>query len=66
MDAEELNRIPQVSDGFLGVSYERFLQMPVAVVLTVLWLGGMALLSSCVLLMFYTLGTLLASVSAGA
>jgi hypothetical protein len=59
----ELDRIPQVSDGFLGVSYERFLQMPVAVVLTVSWLGGMALLSSCVL-MLYTLGTLLASVSA--
>ena len=65
MDPEELDRIPQVSDGFLGVSYERFLQMPVAVVLTALWLGGMALLSSCVL-MLYTLGTLLASASAGA
>jgi hypothetical protein len=65
VDPEELDRISRVSDGFLGVSYERFLQMPVAVVLTVLWLGGMALLSSCVL-MLYTLGTLLASVSAGA
>lgn len=61
----ELNRIPQVSEGFLGVNYERFLQMPVAVVLMVLWLGGMALLSSWVL-MLYTLGTLLVSVSAGA
>ena len=57
----ELNRIAQVSGGFLGVSYERFLQMPVAVVLTVLWLGGMALLGSCVL-MLYTLVTLLGSV----
>jgi hypothetical protein len=65
VDPEELDRISRVSGGFLGVGYERFLQMPVAVVLTVLWLGGMALLSSCVL-MLYTLGTLLASVSAGA
>ena len=62
---QELNRIPQVSEGFLGVNYERFLQMPVAVVLMVLWLGGMALLSSCVL-MLYTLGRLLVSVPAGA
>jgi hypothetical protein len=61
----ELNRIAQASEGFLGVSYERFWQMPVAVVLMVLWLGGMALLSSCVL-MLYTLGRLLVSVSAGA
>ena len=61
----ELNRVTQVSGGLLGVSYERFWQMPVAVVLMVLWLGGMALLSSCVL-MLYTLGRLLVSVSAGA
>ena len=61
----ELNRIAQESGGLLGVSYERLWQMPVAVVLMVLWLGGMALLSSCVL-MLYTLGTFLASVSAGA
>jgi hypothetical protein len=61
----ELHRIAPVPDGFLGVSYERFWQMPVAVVLTVLWLAGMALLSSCVL-MLYILGTLLASVLAGA
>jgi ABC-type multidrug transport system permease subunit len=62
----ERNRIPQVSGGFFGVCYERFLQMPVAVVLTVLWLGGMALWGSCAL-MLYTLGTLmLASVSGGA
>ncbi len=50
----------QVSGGFLGVTYERFWQMPIPVVLTVLWLIGMALLSSCVLTL-YTLGTLLVS-----
>jgi len=61
----EFNRIAEVSGGFLDLSYERCLQMPVAVVLTVLWLGGIALLGSCVL-MLYTLVTLLASVSAGA
>ena len=41
------------------------MRMPVAVVLTVMWLGGMALFSACVLLLF-ALGTLLASVVAGA
>jgi hypothetical protein len=54
------------SDGFIGAAaYERFLEMPVAVVLAVLWLAGMALLSSCVL-MLYVLGTSLARVVAGA
>jgi hypothetical protein len=66
----ELNGIPKVSGGFLGDSYERFWQMPVAVVLMVLWFGvmallGMTLLSACVLFL-YTLGTLLVSVSVGA
>ena len=54
------------SDGFIGAAaYERFLEMPVAVVLALLWLAGMALLSSCVLLL-YVLGTSLARVVAGA
>jgi hypothetical protein len=53
------------SGGFIGVGYERFLRMPVALVLAILWLGGMALLSPCVLTLF-ALGTLLASVVAGA
>ena len=42
-------------------AYERFLQQPVAVVLAVLWLAGMALLSSVVLIL-YVLETSLASV----
>jgi hypothetical protein len=46
------------SGGFLGIAYERFLGMPVPVVLAVLWVGGMALLGSCVL-MLYALATLL-------
>ena len=61
----ETNRVAQRSGGFIGVSYGRFMRMPVAVVLTVMWLGGMALFSACVLLLF-ALGTLLASVVAGA
>ena len=38
--------------------------MPVPVVLTALWLGGMVLLGSCVL-MIYALGMLLAQAVAG-
>jgi hypothetical protein len=33
-------------------AYERFLELPVAVVLAVLWLGGMVLLGSCVLTLY--------------
>jgi hypothetical protein len=43
----------------LGVHYERFLNLPVGVVLTVLWLVGMALLSTCALAL-YDLETLIA------
>jgi ABC-type sugar transport system permease subunit len=54
------------SDGFIGAAaYERLLTMSPAVVLAVLWLAGMALYSSCVLLL-YVLGTSLAWVVAGA
>jgi hypothetical protein len=44
------------SGGIIGVVCERFLQMPVAVVLAVLWVAGMALVSACVLrlYMFWT------------
>ena len=46
------------SEGFIGAAgyYERFLGLPPAVVVAVLWLAGMALLSSCVVLL-YGLGT---------
>jgi hypothetical protein len=53
------------SGGFLGIAYERFLGMPVPVVLTVLWVGGMVLLGSCVLAL-YALATLLAQMVTGA
>jgi hypothetical protein len=55
----------EASGGSLGIIYERFLGMPVAVVLSVLWLGGMALLGSCVL-MLYALATLTSQLVTGA
>jgi hypothetical protein len=54
----------KTSGGLLGNTYEGFLRMPVPVVLTALWLGGMVLVGSCVL-MIYALGTLLAQAVAG-
>ena len=63
LEERYLHYVP--ASGFLSVAYERFLQMPVAVVLTVLWVAGVALLSLCVLTL-YILGTSLASVVAGA
>jgi hypothetical protein len=57
--------VDQLSGGFIDATYGRFFEMPVAVVLTVLWLAGVALLSSCVL-MLYVLGSSLVSAAAGA
>jgi hypothetical protein len=57
--------MPTVWLAALGDAYKRFLEMPVPVVLAVLWFVGVALLGSWVL-MLYTLGTLLASVVVGA
>jgi hypothetical protein len=57
--------VAEASGGLLGIIYEGFLGLPVPVVLTVLWLGGMALLGSWVLALF-ALATLLAQVVTGA
>jgi hypothetical protein len=57
--------VAEASGGLLGIIYEGFLGLPVPVVLTVLWFGGMALLGSCVLAL-YALATLLAQVVTGA
>ena len=57
-DRSRVHPVAETSGGFLGIAYERFLEMPVPVVLSVLWLGGLALLGSCVL-MLYALATLL-------
>ena len=58
------NRVVPTSGGFIAIGYERFLQMPVAVVLATVWLVGVALLGSCVLTLC-ALGMLMASVVAG-
>jgi len=63
LEERSLRYVPP-SGGFLGVAYERFLQLPVPVVLAVLWLAGMALLTSCVLIL-YMVGTWSASLVAG-
>jgi hypothetical protein len=57
--------VAEASGGLLGSIYEGFLGMPVPVVLTLLWLGGLTLLGSCVLAL-YALATLLAPVVTGA
>jgi hypothetical protein len=45
----------------IGRTYERFLQLPVPLVLVVLWLAGLAVLSSLALV-FYLYVSLLAGV----
>jgi hypothetical protein len=66
VEASEERHLPYAlpQDGFIGVAYERFLEMPVSVVLAVLWVLGMALLGSCVLTL-YVLGTSLVGVVVG-
>ena len=39
-------------NGQVGLAYERFLELPVAVVLSVLWLVGAVLEGMCVLALF--------------
>jgi hypothetical protein len=46
-----------VSEG-IGLAYEWFLELPVPVVLLVLWVGGVALLGACALLAYAAISTL--------
>jgi hypothetical protein len=57
--------VAEAYGGLLGITYEGFLGMPVPVVLTLLWFGGMALLGSCALAL-YALAAMLARVVTGA
>ena len=57
-DRSRSHSVAETSGGSLDNAYERFLGMPVAIVLSVMWLGGLALLGSCVL-MLYALARLL-------
>ncbi len=50
---------PLSSVGMLGGAYERFLEMPVAFVLGVLWLAGAALIGSGVLALYLAVSALL-------
>jgi hypothetical protein len=46
------------TQGPMARAYERFLEMPVGVVLALLWLAGAALLGSCALVL-YAVGSVL-------
>ena len=43
----------------IGGAYERFLQLPVVLVLVALWLSGVVLMSTCVVLLYLIGATLL-------
>jgi len=45
-------------EGIVVRSYERFLELPVSIVLAVMWVAGLVLLGSCALTL-YLLGSLL-------
>jgi hypothetical protein len=51
-----------VSEG-IGLAYEWFLELPVPVVLLVLWVGGVALLAACALLAYAVISTLMGIVA---
>ena len=53
-----------VSEG-IGLAYEWFLELPVPVVLMVLWVGGVALLGACALLAYAAISTLVGIVAGG-
>jgi hypothetical protein len=42
-------------DPALGLVYERFLELPVPIVLAVMWLAGAALIGFCGLALYYSL-----------
>jgi hypothetical protein len=46
-----------VSEG-VGLAYERFLELPVLVVLVVMWVSGVALLGTCALLAYAIISAL--------
>jgi hypothetical protein len=51
-----------VSEG-IGLAYEWFLELPVPVVLLVLWVGGVTLLGACALLAYTGISTLMGIVA---
>jgi hypothetical protein len=49
---------PPLSAGTIGRAYERFLELPVVVVLAVLWLLGGAIIGSCLLALYLVVSAL--------
>ncbi len=49
----------------IRLAYERFLELPVAVVLLVMWVVGVALLGACALLAYATISALVGVVAGG-
>ena len=49
----------------IGSAYERFLELPVWVVLSVMWVGGAAFLGACALVV-YAVASVLVGIAAGA
>ena len=47
----------------IGLAYEWFLELPVAVVLMVMWMAGTALLGACALLMYAGISALVGMVA---
>jgi hypothetical protein len=43
----------------IGQAYERFLEMPVSLIIVVVWFAGAALLGSCVLVMYLVVSALI-------
>ena len=51
--AVEAVREGRTLDSQVGRAYRRFLKLPPAVVLPVMWLAGLVLLGSCVLVFYF-------------
>ena len=49
----EVAREGRTLNSQVGRAYRRFLELPPAVVLSVLWLAGLVLLGSCVLMFYF-------------
>jgi hypothetical protein len=49
----------------IGQAYERFLELPVWVVLSVMWVGGVVLLGACALVV-YAVASVVVRIAAGA
>jgi hypothetical protein len=51
------------TSGRIAHAYKQFLEMPVGVVLVLVWLAGAAFLGSCALMLYAVVSVLLGSIS---